>query len=546
MKNKIFISVLFIGLLSASSCKKDFLNLAPNENITEEQAFSTMIQTENFANNIYSVLPNPQTRVSSNGSFIVPYDVMSDEGAPTFSTNAITFNEGGYGPTNIATYIGAVWRNSYVGVRKVNILLQKLPIVPALNPEDEDTRKRLKGEALFMRAFLYFDILKIYGRFPIIDQPLEVNYDVQQIKRNTYDECVAFILKDINDAIVQLPVTYAATNLLGRANGAMCMALKSRLLLYAASPLNSADNPTKWQAAAKASKDVIDLNSFSLYNAVANRADNYKAIFNVFANNEVIWFRNNGNNKNYEQYYYPPGLSGWGNVTPTQNFVDEYQMANGLDITNPASGYDPAKPYIGREPRFYATVWYNGSVSRGVNIQTYPGGNSGINGGSNNTKTGYYLRKFVDENVSLSTGSGRQAMSIWFRLAEMYLNYAEASNEANSSPTADALIYSYVNIIRTRAGLPNLAVGLSKEQMRLAIRHERRVELSFEEHRFFDDRRWKLTFGGPIKAISWNTAGTTYSIITAQTRPFNQKMWYMPIPQSEIDIMRIEQNPGWQ
>lgn len=532
--------LLLATLVIGQSCKKDFLNLAPNENITEEQAFSTMIQTENFANNIYSVLPTPQTRITS-----TPYDALSDEGYPTYSANSIVFNGGGYGPTNVTNFIGNVWRNSYVGVRKANILLEKLPTVPNLYPEDEETRKRLKGEALFMRAFLYFDILKIFGRFPIIDRPLTVN-DELRLKRNTYDECVAFILKDLNEAIPLLPVTYAATNLLGRANGAMCMALKSRLLLYAASPLNSEDVTAKWQAAAVAAKEVIDLNQFSLYNALPNRADNYKAIFNVFANNEVIWFRNIGNNKNYETYYYPPGLSGWGNFTPTQNFVDEFQMANGLDISDPASGYNPAKPYIGREPRFYASVWYNGSVARGVTIQTYPGGNSGINGGTNNTKTGYYLRKFVDENVSLTTGSGRQAMSIWFRLAEMYLNYAEASNEANSTPSADPLIYSYVNTIRTRAGLPDLPTGLSKEQMRLAIRHERRIELCFEEHRFFDDRRWKLTFGGDIKAITWNSTSTAYTISVAQNRPFSEKMWYMPIPQSEIDVMRIEQNPGWQ
>ncbi|WP_231464857.1 RagB/SusD family nutrient uptake outer membrane protein [Pedobacter sp. Leaf132] len=539
MKNKIFIGTLLIGLLSIVSCKKDFLDLAPNENITEEQAFSTMIQTENFVNNIYSVLPTAQARINS-----TPYDSMSDEGFATYTASAITFSGGGYGPSNITTYIN-VWRNSYVGIRKANIALLKLPDVPVLNPEDEETRKRLRGEVLFMRAFLYFDILKIYGRFPIIDKPRSVNDDVV-LTRNSYEECVAFILKDLNDAIPLLPTTYAATNLLGRANGAMCMALKSRLLLYAASPLNSADVAAKWQAAAVASKEVIDLNQFTLYNALANKADNYKAIFNVFANNEIIWFRNQGNNKNYEQYYYPPGLSGWGNTTPTQNFVDEYQMANGLDITNPASGYDPTRPYIGREPRFYATVWYNGSISRGVNIQTYPGGNSAINGGTNNTKTGYYLRKFVDENVSLSTGSGRQAMSIWFRLAEMYINYAEASNEANTSPSADPLIYTYVNVIRTRAGLPNLATGLNKEQMRLAIRHERRVELSFEEHRFFDDRRWKLRFGGDIKAINWNAAGTSYTISVAQNRPFEEKMWYMPIPQSEVDVTKVAQNPGWQ
>lgn len=538
MKKKLIMAI-FIGFLF-SACKKNFLDLAPNENITEAAAFSTMIQTENFVNNIYSSLPTPQSRAGGN----VTFDCMSDEGAPTFSNDARTFNGGGYGPTNIATYIGNVWGNSFAGIRKANVLLDKLPNVPATNDEENATKIRLRGEALFMRAFLYFDLLKIYGRFPILTKVL-TSADNFQIPRNTYDECVAFILKDLEEATSILPDSYP-TNLLGRANKAMCKAVKSRLLLYAASPLNAVDNAGKWQAAAKAAKDVIDLNQFSLYNALANKADNYKAIFNVFANPEIIWFRNLGNVKLLEQLYYPPNGSGYGCESPTQNFVDEYQMANGKDITDPTSGYDAAKPYLNREPRFYATVWYNGSVLRGKAIQTYAGGTDAINAGSNNTKTGYYLRKKCDETVSLSSGPGRQAMSIWFRLAEFYLNYAEAANEAVVSPAADPLIYTYVNMIRTRAGLPNLSPGLTKDQMRLAIRHERRIELSFEEHRFFDDRRWKLTFGGNTKGIVWDAAGTSYTIITAENRAFNEKMWYMPIPQNEINIMKIDQNPGWQ
>ncbi|QIL40366.1 RagB/SusD family nutrient uptake outer membrane protein [Pedobacter sp. HDW13] len=542
MKKIIIITVLILSCTTFYSCNKDFLNLAPNENITEEQVFSTMIQTENFTNNIYTGLPAPFTRTGDGNT---PLDCLSDEGAPTFFQNGRAFNGGGYGPTNITSFIGNIWLNSFRNIRKVNILLEKLPAVPATGPEEEETRKRLRGEALFLRAFYYFDIIKVFGRFPIVAKRLAVDQEFQ-IPRNNYDECVAFIQKDLEDAVQLLPASYPA-NQLGRANKAMCMALKSRLLLYAASPLNTADNAAKWQAAAKAAKDVIDLNQFSLYNANANKAENYKSVFNIFANQEVIWFINIGNGKTYEQLYYPIGSNGWGNVTPTQNMVDEYQMANGKDITDPTSGYDPAKPYLNREPRFYATVWYNGSVVRGLAVQTYPGGRDAINGGNNNTKTGYYLRKYCDETVNLSSGPGRQMMSIWFRLGELYLNYAEASNEANAAPAADPLIYTYINLIRNRAGLPDLQPGLSKTQMRAAVRHERRVELAFEEHRFFDDRRWKLTFGGEIKGIVWaDAAGSTYNLVTAENRPFNEKMWYMPIPQSEIDITKMQQNPGWQ
>ncbi|WP_316819287.1 RagB/SusD family nutrient uptake outer membrane protein [Pedobacter nyackensis] len=542
MKKNLIISLILLTCTGFYSCNKDFLNLAPNENITEAQAFSTMIQTENFTNNIYTGLPSTFTRTGDGNT---PLDCLSDEGAPTFWQNGRTFNGGGYGPTNITSFIGNIWANSYRNIRKVNILLEKLPGVPAVNPDDEDTRKRLKGEALFLRAFYYFDILKVFGRFPIVSKRLAVDQEFK-MSRNSYDECVAFIQKDLDDAIPLLLSTYPV-NQLGRANKAMCMALKSRLLLYAASPLNSADNTGKWQAAAKAAKDLIDLKQFSLYDVNPDKAENYKAIFNLFANQEVIWFINLGNGKSYEQLYYPIGSNGWGNVTPTQNIVDEYQMANGKSISDPTSGYDPAKPYLNREPRFYATVWYNGSVVRSLAVQTYAGGRDAINGGNNNTKTGYYLRKYCDETVSLASGPGRQMMSIWFRLGEFYLNYAEASNEANTTPTADPLIYTYINLIRNRAGLPDLTAGLSKEQMRLAIRHERKVELAFEEHRFFDDRRWKSTFGGDIKGIVWaDAAGSSYNLVTAENRPFHQKMWYMPIPQLEIDITKMEQNPDWK
>ncbi|WP_052496527.1 RagB/SusD family nutrient uptake outer membrane protein [Pedobacter lusitanus] len=539
MRNIAIITLIIAVIFS--SCKKDFLNLAPNENINEEQAFSTMIQTENFVNNIYSKLPVAQTRT---GDGFTTLDCLSDEGSPTYFQRGKIFNGGGYGPANIQDFIGDIWGDSFAGIRKTNILLEKLPTVPANNEDEAATKKRLKGEALFLRSFLYFDVLKIYGRFPILDKRLDLN-DTYQIPRNKYEECVAFILKDLDEAIAILPASYPP-NLLGRANKAMCMALKSRLLLYAASPLNSADSPSKWQEAAKAAKDLLDLNQFSLYNNIADKANNYKAIFNVFANNEIIWFMNLGNGKTYEQNYYPISSSGWGNISPTQNLVDEYQMANGKDINDPASGYNPAKPYVGREPRFYATVWYNGSIVRSKTIQTFPGGTDAINGGDNNTKTGYYLRKFCDETINISSGAGRQMMSIWFRLAEIYLNYAEASNEANNDPAADPLIYTYINLIRTRAGLPDLPTGLSKVQMRLAIRHERRIELTFEEHRFFDDRRWKLNFGGDIKGIVWDSSSANYTITVTENRPFDTKMWYMPIPQNEINITRMEQNPGWQ
>jgi hypothetical protein len=537
MKNFIIIALL-LSVIGLSSCKK-FLDLAPNENITEDQDFSTAIQAEAFVNNIYSVLPTSQTRYRDGFTTL---DCLSDEGAPTFWNEGKAFNGGGYSTSS--NPIGNIWANSYRGIRKCSILLERLPDVPASSPEDIEIKNRLRGEALFCRAFLYFDILKFYGAFPILDKRVAIDDPFQQ-KRNTYEECVAFMVKDLDEASNILATSYPA-NLLGRATKGMCLALKSRLLLYAASPLNTVDNQTKWQQAANAAKAVIDLNIYPLYNVKANKSDNYKDIFNVFANSEIIWFRNLGNGKAFEQNYYPPGLSGWANIVPTQNLVDEYQMANGKDITDPTSGYDPAKPYVNREPRFYATIWYNGSVIGNYTITAKTGGLDGINGANVNTTTGYYTAKFCDGSVSLTSGSGRQMMSIWFRIGEMYLNYAEAANEANAAPSADPLIYNYMNLIRNRAGIPDLPAGLTKDDMRKAIRRERRVELCFEEHRFFDDRRWKLPSSAPVFAYRWNAEGTSYTKEQIETRPFDQKMWYMPIPQAELNIAQgVAQNTGW-
>lgn len=544
--NRRIISALFIALGSLSACNKDFLNLAPNENISEDKVFGTVLQTQQFLNNIYGDLPNGFYHIA--GDFD-GFAALSDEGDPTFATALRTFNVGGYGPGNIKSYV-STWANSYKDVRKVNILLQNLDKVPVLPTDEQGAKTRIKGEALFLRAFYYFDILKTYGAFPIITEAFTAASDLN-LPRNNYDECVAFIIKDLDDAVALLPLPSAqSANVYGRANKGMCMALKSRTLLYAASPLNNTGNDVaKWQRAADAAKAVIDLNQYHLYTANADVAENYKEIFSVYANPEIIMLNYSGNDNGLEQNYFPPGLGGWGCIVPTQNMVDLYQMANGKAITDPSSGYDPQKPYANREPRFYGTVLYNGAIVGGsYKLETFVGGADGIRGGNNNTNTGYYTAKWVDTHNAnfLYDGSSRPNFWVWFRLAEMYLNYAEAKNEAVADPTADPLIYSYVNIIRARAGLPGLPAGLSKDAMRQAIRHERNIELAYEEHRFFDDRRWKLTFGGDMKAIEWNTAGTSYKITIFQNRIFDPKQWYLPIPQSEIDIdKQLSQNQGW-
>ena len=220
----------------------------------------------------------------------------------------------------------------------------------------------------------------------------------------------------------------------------------------------------------------------------------------------------------------------------------------GKPITDPASGYDPAKPYTDRDPRFYASVLYNDADWAGLKLQVYPGG-ADINHPTDFTRTGYYIKKFLWEST-VSSGFGGAAFHNWpyFRLGEMYLNYAEALNEV-SGPTPE--VYAALHQIRSRAGMPDFPAGLSKDEMRERIRNERAVELAFEEHRFWDVRRWKIaesTTGVPIKGIkiTGTAPNWVYTPVDVEPRVFTPAMYLYPIPQAEINKnLGLTQNPGW-
>jgi hypothetical protein len=254
----------------------------------------------------------------------------------------------------------------------------------------------------------------------------------------------------------------------------------------------------------------------------------------------------------------PNGYGGWAGNTPLQNLVDAYQMNNGKDITDATSGYDATKPYVNRDARFYATILYNMAPYRGDTIRAYsPGGKDSKDGPSNwnTTKTGYYLRKFMNDNDPIDNpwNSAGQQPWIYLRYAEVLLNYAEAQNEAVGP---DASVYSAINQIRQRASVnqPPLPAGLTQSQMRDAIRKERQVELAFEEHRWYDVRRWKIAdvventpaYG---MAITRNADGSfTYTRkVALDGKAFNTKNYWLPIPRTEILASgnQLQQNAGY-
>ena len=405
-------------------------------------------------------------------------------------------------------------------------------------------KDELIGELKFIRAFRYQDLIRNYGGVVLIgDKVYELtdNYTTAGVyTRSSLKDCIDYAVAQLDTAAQLLPTDNGNNWLLGRATKGAALALKSRLLLYAASPLY---NCGTWQDAANAAKAVMDLNKYGIQ-------DDYSSLFvdQAMASKEIIFGRQytvTAPHVRMEIANGPNGYNGWAGNTPLQNLVDAYQMNNGMDITDPASGYDSTHPYTNRDKRFYYTILYNGAPYRGDTIDSYiPGGKDSKDGPSNwnTTKTGYYLKKFMNDADPIDNpwSSAGQQPWIYFRYAEILLNYAEAENEA-AGP--DASVYAAVNQIRQRASVnqPALPVGLSQSQMRDAIRKERQVELAFEEHRFYDVRRWKiadatenLPAGGMI--ITKNANGTfSYTRkVALDGRSFATKNYWLPIPRSEI------------
>ncbi len=383
---------------------------------------------------------------------------------------------------------------------------------------------------------------------------------------------------------------------------ASCMAMKMRILLYRASPLwngneDYADFQNKegqnlfpayaashWKTAADYGKKAIialEAAGYKLYRSENDDPmENYRDIFMDDFNDEVLFAKNFTNWDWPERVSNPTGMGGWGGSNPTQEHIDAYEMedgstpilgynADGSPIINEASGYrevgiySQAHPegyhmnnifymYAKREPRFYATINYNNAFWKTRRLNFFKGATDGFKGGPDYTTTGYMMRKFLDEQgVDILQGRFTDKTWIYYRLGELYLNYAEALNEADGAVSD---VYTYVNAIRNRSGLPDLPAGLNKEQMREKIRHERRIELAFETHRYFDCHRWKIAHITDNSAIHGmdidaTVATSFYKRTLVEKRVFETPKHYLwPIHQNEINkapTLYI-QNPGWE
>ena len=553
----IYISAAISIAFTLSSCN-GFLDREEDSFIDKTATFDSYNRTKQYLTYAYTLLPDGLNRFSREAMLASATD---DAEFAIESTEIQQFNNGSWNALNNPD---DVWNRYFSGISKCCTLLENTDHVnldiSRLDPDKQveyaNSLKDIRmwrAEARFLRAYFHFELLKRYGPIPIVTSTLSINGNYENTPRPTMKEVVDFIAKECDIAADTLELTpwRNVNDAFGRATKGAALALKSRLLLYAASPLyvdfgdtNESNKPTDiamWKSAADAAKAVIDLNQYEL---ASSYADLFK---NDFQNKEYIFVRRYAANSDFEKSNFPVSFGGQGGTNPSQNLVDDYEMLDGtpFDWNDPAKA---AQPFENRDARLGATILMNMAPFKGKKVATYPEG-ADASPNPNATKTGYYLRKFLNEDVNIQTGGSSSGHVVpLFRLAEIYLNYVEALNECDPTNPDIAL---YLNKVRNRASLPNVS-ALSQEQMRTVIQHERRVELAFEEHRSWDVRRWKIassTLGAPLMGVQIERkplGGYTYMPVKVEQRVFQPKMYWYPIPQSEVlKLKQWKQNNGW-
>ncbi len=593
--NYILLLICFASLILVS-CDTEILNQEPSDQISESAVFNDPALTQAYINDIYLGM--------GHGLYEVMLSSITDETHFTHGYGVPQIVEGNVSPSDRgafetrADYNHWDWQDLYSRIRQVNTLLQELP---NSSIEDQARLDSFKGQAHFLRAYFYHNLLRIYGGVPIITVPAGLNDDLL-VERSSFAETVNFIVADADTAASLLPMVREGNDL-GRASGGAAMALKSRILLYAASDLfhenpsgmevtgytGGADQRQMWRDAKDAAQAVIDLGAYSLFRpdpaSPEEASQNYYELFLTENTSETImerYFlqtRDDGHNPGLDNG--PNGYHNWAGNTPVQNLVDDYEMEDGsaFDWNNPDHA---AQPYENRDPRLKASILHDGSDWRqrppdavGFDedniIQTFtelemPNGNivPGVDTREgpiedwNGSYTGYYLKKFIRNDVNHGASTKQEGSWIFFRYTEVLLNYAEASIELGEY--GDAL--NELNKIRARAGMPAFDASLSGDELMREYRNEKRIEMAFEEQRYFDVRRWMIApdvmdqdaMGIYITAegVDRNDRSTysNYSYepqaIGPGNRAWSDKLYFQPIPFEEMNRNdQLVQNPNY-
>jgi len=567
MKKVIFGAAVALCLLTACT-KESFLEQTTTTDLNEAAVFSDSARAMDFLANIYSNIGFSFNPSRFNGA--AGLEACSDEAEGPLSTSITTYFQFANASVSAFNISTDAWGTCYQQIRAVNQFVKHLPSLPF----NDLLRKRTKGEALFLRAWYYALLLKHYGGVPIAGDSIYTVDDEISTIRNSYADCVDYISQQCDDAASMLPLSYSGLDY-GRITKGACLALKAKVLLYAASPLFNGSAETddaglkaivsypaydanRWKLAADAAKAVMDLNQYNLYQDNTKPGYGFYILFQKRVNSEYILARMNPDNKDFENLWRPPsrGGSSTSGAFPYQNLVDAFEMRNGKAITDASSGYNATSPYTSRDPRLDYTITHNLSqiyvaYDALKPVYTYDGEPNGDGFGAG-TPTGYYVNKMCNDNVIPNyffNVSNR--CNPLMRYADILLMYAEATNEF-SGPTQE--VYNAVEAIRQRAGLDpyQLTSGLTKEQMRKVIQHERQVEFAFEEQRFWDVRRWKIAAQTDAQMMKGmrvkRDASGNFTYVTEDVRKHNFRtpMYLWPLPQSETaKSTDLKQNPGY-
>ncbi|HEY8920634.1 MAG TPA: RagB/SusD family nutrient uptake outer membrane protein [Chitinophaga sp.] len=596
---KLLLYILVLGAFT--SCKK-YLDQVPDDRLTIDETFRTWNTASKFLANVYARIPdefgqrNPGdnenrglwTGGCDEADFVWGFVQSNDVNIGNWDANS--------------GFVRDYWTNFYKGIRAASVFIQNADKITDRSPQQKE---QYKAEARALRAMYYFYLMRIYGPVVILGEtPTAVDTNLQ-IPRNSIDECVSYISAELASAASVLPAKPVTAQDYGRITKGIALAFRANAMMYAASPLYNGNaelanlknkdgkqlisqsfDVNKWKTAADAYKEFITQFVPGTYNLF--KKNNSSGVFDPYLscrdviltdwNEEVIFARTRGslNSRQYEMTPYHSGtpsgeLKGSGGLGATQNMVDAFFMKNGRSITDPLSQYvssgysDFQAPntthtsstynqWVNREPRFYVNITYDGSTWLNTDFgeivtRLYNTGNSGRKtGGGDYSPTGYIVRKAM----GLGKWDVNDRTLILIRLAEIYLSYAECLNEATPN---DPDILKYLNLIRERAGIPlygssELPAPAGQAAMRDAIRKERRVELAFENNRFFDVRRWKIaeqTENGPMYGLNINSDMPEFlNVVSFETRVFNKRHYFFPLPSDDINNDKeLVQNPGW-
>lgn len=600
IKRSIKISILIIIVLF-TSCNEDFLETEPLTEISEVALWQDPNLIRTYINNIYAGVPEPFRRGRLTANLVDEADYRGNTGSLNFNRGIITQDAT---PAWISMYYDLYWADFYKRIRYCNVFLENKE---KINSDDTALIDKMEGEVRFLRAYLYHKMISIWGGVPIITQVYSLTDDFTA-PRDSYENCVNFIVTECDKAAALLPEVQDGSDR-GRATKGAALALKSRVLLYAASDLynttvfpsfsnpdligyTGGDRKARWTAAKDAAKGVIDMGIYSLFRANPAPVDSVaQNISDYFITKEMteedIWYRYFIEEKSRQMiglYSGPNGYHGWGTQAPLGDLIDDYEMRDGtrFNWNNPEQA---SQPYNNRDQRFYAHIFFEGAKWRTrphdaigrdpqgvIQVGTWERWDNGKQemyleygldtryGGIeewNGSYTGYYMRKFIDPVKDLTYieggGGGYQGVPYrFFRYAEILLNYAEACIELGDDTEAR----KYINMIRKRAGQPE--VTESGVELKQRYRNERRIELAFEEHRIHDVRRWVI---GPqaykpvlkanvrYKLLPDKTTSTIPNITheVFQNRSWLNKAYFMPITRAEMNKNELLiQNPGYE